>query len=239
MYRRLGRLLPFRLLVVVLAALLGFTCLALFLSPTDSVREHLSLSRALSTLTSVQWVRYGQQQRKQERNPSGLHVFGDILASQNNSSIDDRFLAALPHDFQEQLTAGLLLECHSGPEGLLRSKYDRFLRILLDYASHHNVVRDSRTLTWQCSVNDYCGGLGDRIRGVVYALLLAIFSRRRLVVYWDTPSEGQYLHPHMLDWTDKKISQFLRESEYRILSNYSATLNEAPLTPSGHMNTYL
>ena len=118
-------------------------------------------------------------------------------------------LAVLPREFQQQLTSGLILEC---AHNLLHPKYARFLRTLFDYGNQHNHVRSSRTLTWQCSVYDYCGGLGDRIRGVAYALLLAVFSRRRLVVFWEAPTEGQYLHPYMLNWTDEGVFHFLRTS---------------------------
>lgn len=199
--RRLRRLLPIRLIVVVLAALLGFTCLALFLAPIDSAREYSSLRRALSSLTSVKWAPYGRETLQQPP------LSGDVIPPLNNTM---NLLATLPRAFQEQLSTGLLLECHPGSEGLLRQKYARFLRTLLDYANYHNIVRNSRTLTWQCTVYDYCGGLGDRIRGVAYALLLAIFSRRRLVVFWESPTEGQYLQPHMMDWTDQLAFEFLR-----------------------------
>lgn len=208
------RLLPFRLIVVVLAALLGFTCLALFLVPFDSAKDYSLLRRAMSSLSSVKWTPYVREGQELPEVP----VSSDIVASLNNSSTG--LLATLPRDFQEQLTSGLLLECHFGPEGLLRPKYSRFLRTLLDYANYHNLVRNSRTLTWQCTVYDYCGGLGDRIRGVAYALLLAIFSRRRLVVFWEAPTEGQYLHPHMIDWTDQEAFQFLRRFRKGDLSLY-------------------
>lgn len=191
MLRRLQLLFPFRLVLVGLAALLGFACLAAFHTSPNSAREH----KGWSTLKSdpVNWVR-GRRKK--------------LVSS---SSISRGDLAILPKDFQESLKSGLPLECASRLEGWLHPKYARFLRTLLDYG-YHNRVRNSRTLTWKCTVYDYCGGLGDRIRGVAYALLLAMFSRRRLVIFWEHPTEGQYLHPYMMNWADEDIFQFLRTS---------------------------
>lgn len=177
--------LKLRLIVVLpLAALLGFSSLALLLEYRSS---------SLAPLQST---------------PYHAKATYKPLPNLRNSNASRTFLRTLPEEFQQKLMEGLLLDCPSGPQGLLRQKYARFLQTLLDYAEYG--IGSSRVLAWQCSVHEHCGGLGDRIRGVAYALLLAIFSRRRLVVFWEAPTEGMYLHPHMIDWRDEHTFEFLR-----------------------------
>ncbi len=118
--------------------------------------------------------------------------------------------------FQASLLRGLSLQCNHGDGrgGVLDKKYERFLKILEDYILYHQFLTKSatsRTLVWYCASSEHCGGLGDRMKGVVYSLLLAIFSRRRLVVYWE--GEG-YLKPHMLDWRDPKLYEVLRQRSF-------------------------
>lgn len=218
---------------VALAALLGFTCLAIFHYPTDAdttwqQRDH-SVSLSLATLSQSQHVKWKLQG-------------GNVESSQEQAIIKEDLrinfqplLDVVPHSFQRQLLSGLpYLWSHPGPEGLFRQSYARLLRLLLDYAHyHHNIQSDpsARTLTWQCTTHEYCGGLGDRLRGVTYALLLAVFSRRRLVVFWEGP-EGAFLKPHMINWMDKTLYNLLRRGED---PSYDSPQNLSPFTFSFHV----
>ena len=112
------------------------------------------------------------------------------------------------------MLSGIPLDCHPGPEGVFKEMHSRFLRTLAEYAADHGQMSNtlsSRTLIWQCGWS--CAGLGDRIRGITYSLLLAIFSRRRLIIFLDGVHEGKYLHPNMIDWRDEAAYQYLRKKE--------------------------
>lgn len=193
---------PVRLIIVVFAALLGFTCLALLHAPSDS---YDFFSGSFLYKSSVRWKSYVTLS---EDSPS--HYTQGSYTSRN-------LLKDVSKVFQNRLLNSLPLPCAVGTT-MLDKKYSRFLKTLQTYANLHRVVENSasRTLTWQCPVQEYCGGLGDRIRGVSYALLLAMFSRRKLVVFWEGPSEGTYLHPHMIDWRDERVYGFLRRQKGKI-----------------------
>ena len=80
---------------------------------------------------------------------------------------------------------GLL--CYPDSGSMIRTKQERFMRALEKYAQfHRNTAMDknARKLVWVC-LHD-CGGLGDRIKGMTYTLLLAMFSQRRLLITWES-----------------------------------------------------
>ena len=185
---------PVRFAIVVFAALLGFTSLALLHAPSDS---YDFLSRYKS---SVKWTSYVTLSKD-----ATSHYTQGNHASKNVSTL-----------FQKRLLKSLPVPCAKG--AIIDKKYSRFLKSLQTYANFHRVIKNSgsRTLTWQCSMQEYCGGLGDRIRGVSYALLLAMFSRRKLVIFWEGPSEGTYLHPYMVDWRDERVYGFLRGQKGKV-----------------------
>lgn len=117
--------------------------------------------------------------------------------------------------FQLSLETSWPLNCHSGQEGLFPMRYERLAKALQDYAFYHkktspqlstNGSYEARVLVWQCSVLDYCGGIADRMKGLTYSLLLAIFSRRRLIVSWD----DTYLETNLIDWKDDKVYGILK-----------------------------
>ncbi len=209
-----------RVFLVLLAVLLGFTFLSLlqFHSDLPSDRlwldggRHPNLRVLLAPQTismtrrrpgTMKWRRYGVVEGT-ETVPAALLE----EAGEHQPSLD-----SIPALFQEQIMSGLPLYCHPGEEGLFKRRYSRFLHILQAYVDQHHAMKQlpsSRTLTWHCPPQGYCGGLGDRIRGVTYALLLAIFSRRQLIIFWEGPAEGAFLTPHMIDWRDEATYEFLR-----------------------------
>ena len=78
----------------------------------------------------------------------------------------------------------LPIKCFSGNEGLFPNKYDKLLLTLAEYATFHSEAGNAYYLIWECEAGGDCGGLGDRLRGIALTLLLAVFSRRRLLLYW-------------------------------------------------------
>ena len=99
----------------------------------------------------------------------------------------------------------LPIRCFPDSEGLFPKKYDKLLLSLAEYTNFHGKTSDVRHLIWKCEPNDNCGGLLDRIRGITYALLLAVFSRRRLLLYWGMYfPEQAYLKPNLINWVPQK-----------------------------------
>ena len=59
----------------------------------------------------------------------------------------------------------------------------------------------AKYLIWVCNKKRICNGLGDRVRGIVAALYLAIISKRVLLIDYDRPSSlDQVLQPHCIHW---------------------------------------
>ena len=99
----------------------------------------------------------------------------------------------------------LPIKCFSGNEGLFPNKYDKLLLALAEYATFHSKAGNAYYLIWKCEAGGDCGGLGDRLRGIALTLLLAVFSRRRLLLYWGMPNgEHIYLKPNVINWKSEK-----------------------------------
>ena len=112
--------------------------------------------------------------------------------------------AAPLHILKEKLQI-LPITCHPGSEGLFPRKYDKLLLTLAEYAVFHSASTTAHPLIYTCGPGDTCGGLGDRLRGIVYTLLLAVFSGRRLLLHWGTPNgENIYLKPNLINWVPEK-----------------------------------
>ena len=73
-------------------------------------------------------------------------------------------------------------------------------------------MSNKRVLAWHCKLYG-CGGIGDHLRGVLSIFVVALFSRRRLVMYWEAPSENLYLRPNMINWDDKQAIDKIRQSK--------------------------
>ena len=137
------------------------------------------------------------------------------LNSNRNISISTLPTAVNNQDnFQSRLLGGFPLSCYHGKEGLFPRKYKKFINLLSQYANaHHNMSTNSRTLVWQCSSENVgeCGGLADRIKGMTFALLLAVFSHRRFILDWDKAGERIYFQPNMINWRDQKVYDILHD----------------------------
>ena len=96
----------------------------------------------------------------------------------------------------------LPIKCSPGSAGLFPSKYEKLLVSLAEYATFHREVSDAPQLIWVCdSAHGGCGGLADRLRGIAFSLLLAVFSRRRLLLHWGMPNgEHIFLKPNLINW---------------------------------------
>ena len=96
----------------------------------------------------------------------------------------------------------LPIKCFPGSEGLFPNIYDKFLLSLAEYATFHRTASNARKLIWTCGPREgICGGLVDRLRGIALTLLFAMFSRRKLFLYWGMPKgEHVYLKPNIIDW---------------------------------------
>lgn len=60
--------------------------------------------------------------------------------------------------------------------------------------------RKNKTLIYKCE--SYCGGLGDRLRGIVTSFLLALVSDRQFLIDMRYPCDiTNFLQPNLYDWT--------------------------------------
>lgn len=120
----------------------------------------------------------------------------------------------VPMKLQLKMLSGFFLTCYPQKEGIFPKIYTKFLSVLSKYADdHHRMSNSHRTLVWQCPVNEDCGGLADRFKGMTFALLLAIFSNRRFVLDWQSP-ENVYFKPNIINWMDRNLQKILRSPNY-------------------------
>lgn len=197
----------------------------------------------------IEWKLYGKEfmtdgelrnisliQKEGAKFQDGVGLLSYIMRSPKAATTDQTAfqklargrLKSVSREFQRKLETSWPLNCHPGEEGLFPEKYERFARALQDYADFHqrtspifgmNKTDPARILVWQCSVLDYCGGLADRMKGVTYALLLSMFSRRRLIVNWD----DTYVEPNLIDWTDDVVYRFLKSVDKYEVGNSTST----------------
>ena len=91
------------------------------------------------------------------------------------------------------------------------STFTPFAKLLLAYRQQHirwrkllleGKVKKIRTLTWYCDSG--CAGLGDRVRGIGFSLMLAIISNRLFLIQWRQPFEverqNNIFEPAAIDW---------------------------------------
>ena len=102
----------------------------------------------------------------------------------------------------------LQVYCQDRPQSYQRElgqRYTKFLEVLAVYTDFHTHERQresARRLVWVCDVRSHCGGLADRIKGITHALVLAMLSRRVLLLDWHGREFGEqtYLESNLIDW---------------------------------------
>jgi hypothetical protein len=66
-----------------------------------------------------------------------------------------------------------------------------------------NVTDHVRTLTYHCN-GVSCGGLGDRLAGIIQAFYMAVCTKRVFLIDWRTPRGGKsltdYIQPQWIQW---------------------------------------
>ncbi|XP_025082974.1 uncharacterized protein LOC112557377 isoform X2 [Pomacea canaliculata] len=73
---------------------------------------------------------------------------------------------------------------------------------ILEMANFSPDQTKHRYLIYTCRLTQYCGGLSDRLRGIAYAFLLAVITRRRFGVHMELPTceLSSMLEVNHLDW---------------------------------------
>lgn len=109
-----------------------------------------------------------------------------------------------------------------------------------------------RILIYGCpSARKQCGGLGDRMRGIVSSFVLAILSGRRFVVHFTSTFSGEedfgdYLWPQAVDWrADAQVLKLVcgaggshvRAEHLINIVNFDA-IPELKINPEAHMHAH-
>ena len=111
----------------------------------------------------------------------------------------------------------------------LETRYAKYLEVLALYTEFHAQERGkegSKRLLWVCDVYSACGGLADRVKGVAYALTLAILSRRVLLLDWRDSQFGEqaFLQPNLIDWRltqEERIAAYPENGAYDTVYYYN------------------
>jgi len=125
----------------------------------------------------------------------------------------------------------LPIKCFTGSEGMFPTKYEKLFQSLAEYATFHSEASDAHQLIWKCDSD--CAGLADRLRGIAYTLLLAVFSRRRLLLSWKMPyGEHIFLKPNLINWaTDNNNTE--SATTFRLMNNMSTESIPAAMNAIG------
>lgn len=133
----------------------------------------------------------------------------------------------------------LPISCTARPashQNTMSDMYGTYLQALADYSSFHSQNRHdehARKLVWDCGKN-ICGGLGDRVRGLTYTLMMAVMTQRVLLLRWRDSrlSNETYLKPNIIDWR-------LNSRETERLLNSTIHIGEMGTNETNNSVTYL
>ena len=172
-------------------------------TPKDTLPGDTTPSSLLPTQKHSRWKLFGQSDNIDdavdhgEAKPNRGELFSNL---QGDEAV-------------QKLVEGLNavgISCHSrslSEQKATNNKYSKFLTELANYTAFHARERNSATarkILFLCDKKHFCGGLGDRIRGVTYTLLLAMLSRRVFLLDWRDSRLDKgpqtYLEPNMIDW---------------------------------------
>lgn len=106
----------------------------------------------------------------------------------------------------------------------------RFKRLIDEYRSIVNITAleenpvFKKTLIYSC--RSFCGGWGDRLRGILSAYILALLSNRRFLIDMNFPCDIEKgIQPHRVDWTYSSI--FKQKNRTRLTINTMASWQSA------------
>ena len=178
-------------------------------------KTNLNIIKPQSYSSHIKWKVYGENFIITQ---SRYHK--EVAIARNTLSDGPwNFLDNAPKDLQRKMLFGTPPTCHPDKRIIYPKKYEKFLNLLSQYAHSHEAMSknpdSSRTLVWYCPANQHCGGLADRFRGMSFALLLAVFSRRRLLLDWKSALESVHFEPNIINWMDSHILSHLHSSQGR------------------------
>ena len=65
-----------------------------------------------------------------------------------------------------------------------------------------NYLSYNRWLVWRCDGERLCGGIGDRVRTFAGLLAISMFTKRRLSIVWQKPTNiADIFEANLVDWT--------------------------------------
>eukprot|EP00744_Colponema_vietnamica_P020788 GILI01029582.1.p1 GENE.GILI01029582.1~~GILI01029582.1.p1 ORF type:complete len:655 (+),score=35.65 GILI01029582.1:23-1987(+) len=93
---------------------------------------------------------------------------------------------------------------------------------------HHNNGLPSR-LIYSCESNKrkhFCGGMGDRLRGIISTFYMALLSNRRFELYSPVPIPMQkYLKPHLVNWIPSAAEPFSSDQGLADIRTHLSTIH--------------
>ncbi|GLC40029.1 hypothetical protein PLESTB_001518700 [Pleodorina starrii] len=106
--------------------------------------------------------------------------------------------------------------------------------MLQDYKAFHDANKHSPYAQYivQTCWHRHCEGAGDRIRGTLFLLRMAIEYRKILIIDWTRPAPLPYfLTPNQIDWTMTGFPDgFFTENNTITLEEFNATTKHGPGT---------
>lgn len=183
-------------------------------------KSKLNVSKPRSHSNHVKWKIYGENSIITQSRYDEIAIPQNILLDKSFNFLDNA-----PEDLQRKMLSGTPLTCHPEKKIIYPQKYQRFLNLLSQYAHSHETMSKNpdnpRTLVWYCPADQECGGLADRFRGMSFALLLAVFSQRRLLLDWKSALESVYFEPNIINWMDNNVLSRLHSSQDRNVTKMS------------------
>lgn len=201
------------ILLVIAATIAGYAvCSVLFSSANSVTRIPVPITR-LQPRPHTRWRLYGGVS-------GGVSALGIKLSQKSANEVKRTAVLLSTADANkstrnvQDLVQGLhslQLTCrdHGDRSGRSGDTYAKLLQVLAIYTKFHAKEKEmtgGRRLIWVCDAWRPCGGLGDRVKGITYALILAMISRRVLILDWREQEFGEqeYLLPNIIDWRLKE-----------------------------------
>lgn len=127
-----------------------------------------------------------------------------VTLSGTLQTFDDGSQKGFTQEYIAKTFGALQLKCHPDSNGdATKRRHEMLMKNLRDYSLQHKRQNNGRVLVWMCTTVDWCGGIADRLKGITYSLLLALFTRRQLLLTWNT-AEQKLLHHNALKWSTKE-----------------------------------